>query len=275
MGYNQEECVIFVKCIEGIDDFQFKVPLDESIADVKQQVRDRLPQSIVKRASISSMGGIDINPYKNVSDLYYSVTSNQSSDFTKFLNLKINICLCGGKGGFGQLLKARAHTMNKKNRRNLKSNSKDLYKTLDGRRVKTIKRIKQLDDYMTTLDDNEKAKVAEKKAKLQKILDIDLNKNVKFEDTKFLDDVEKQLEEIRESVNYVESSSSDEDLSDEDYDSSEEESAEEQATAQSSASSSTSLPSNRRAKFTSFFDDEEDGLESQITNKSEGKKAEI
>lgn len=274
MSEGQEQCVIFVKCIEGIDDFQFKVPLDESIADVKQQVRDRLPQSIVKRASISSMGGIDINPYKTVSDLYYSVTSNQSSDFTKFLNLKINICLCGGKGGFGQLLKAKAHSINKKNRRNLKSNSKDLYKTLDGRRVKTIKRIKQLDEYMATLDENEKAKVAEKKAKLQKILDIDLDKNVKFEDTKFLDDVEKQLEEIRESVNYVESSSSDEEFSDE-YTSSDGESDDEEATAQSSASSSTSLPTNRRAKFTSFFDDEEDPVEAQTIGKSEGKKAEI
>jgi len=219
MNDNEEQCIIFVKCIEGIDDFQFKVPLDTSIKTVKQQIREKLPPTVVPRASISSMGGIDINPYKNVKELYYGVTSNQESDFSKFLNLKINICLCGGKGGFGQLLKDKAHSMNKsKNRKNLQSRSKDLYKTLDGRRVKTIKKLKKLDEYMSTVDDNERSKIAEKRAKLQKILDVDLTKNVKFEDNKFLEDLDQQLEDIRESVNYIGSSSSDEVSSDEDLD---------------------------------------------------------
>lgn len=266
----QEQCIIFVKCIEGIDDIQFKVPLATPITSVKQQVRDKLPQSIVSRTSISSMGGIDINPYKNVEELYSGLTSDENPDCTKFLNLKINICLCGGKGGFGQLLKAKAHTMNKKNRRrNLQSSSKDLFKTLDGRRVKTIRKIQQLDEYMSTLDEHEKAKVAEKKNKLQKILDIDLKKNVKFEDTKFLEDVEKQLEEIRESVNYVESSTSDEELSS-DEDIADLESGEE-LEGQSSSSSTTS--SNRRSKFTSFFEDEDEPVfESE---KSKAKETEI
>lgn len=278
MSGSQEKCIIFVKCINGIDDFQFDVPMDSSITNVKQQVRDRLPPSVVPRASISSMGGLDINPYKNVHDLYYSVTSNQASDFTKFLNLKINICLCGGKGGFGQLLKAQAHSMSKKkNRKNLKSNSKDYFKTLDGRRVKTIKKIKQLDEYMSTLDEHEKTKIAEKKAKLQKILDVDLNKNFKFEDTKFLDDVEKQLEEMRESVNYVESSSSDDEISSDD----ESDGGSSQSVQEGSSASSSSSTKNRRSKFTSFFDEDEDDdeIEDEQSTKSlpnsKGKEIEV
>ncbi|CCH41725.1 hypothetical protein BN7_1266 [Wickerhamomyces ciferrii] len=274
MSRNEEECTIYVKCISGIDDFALNFPLDTPVSQVQQEIRQNLPDSIVSRVSISSTGGININPYKTVGDLYNGLIKSESgSDLQKFLNLKINICLCGGKGGFGQMLKVKAHSMNKKNKRRLKSNSKDLYKTLDGRRVKTIKKIKQLDEYMNTLDEESKTRISEKKAKLQKILDIDLNKNVKYEDTKFLEDIETQLEEIRESVKLDDDldliSESETDESDDESDESDNES-DNGSVGQGSSSSSKSTVSNRRAKMTNFFDD--DISESETDNKSKGKE---
>jgi hypothetical protein len=258
-----DSCTVFVAGISNVDKIRLEAPLSMSVEQLKQRIRDKLPQGMLARVGISTAGGLSINKYATLGELYNGTTVADDDDAgtgsgsgsggsKKFIDLQLTVCLCGGKGGFGELLKQRARTTRRKHGKNSQSSSKDLYRTLDGRRVKNVKRLKQLEDYINTLDEAESQKFKEKRAKLEKILDVDLEKNVKFDDMDFLEDVEKQIEEIRNAVSYdyedIDSDSSDSNANDSDSDSdSDSESSEDEKP--------SSSKQQKSCNFASFFDE--------------------
>jgi hypothetical protein len=224
---SSEYCLIFVDCFFNLENMQVKCPLDTPIADLERAVYSRVPVPVLKMASLFNKSGMDISLNKTVRELCGGLR-----DSPYFVSLLLWLRLCGGKGGFGQLLKAKGHKMNKKS----KSESKDLYKTLDGRYVKTLKKLKQMEQ-MESLTDSERQKIHDKKERLQKILNTDIEKNVKYEDTQFLEDIESFVGKIKESIASAESdSSSEEDLQD-------------------SGNEEEVRPSRSKSKFQLFFDE--------------------
>lgn len=229
-------CSVFVAGFAGLEGFKLDVPLSMCISQMKQDIYDKIPESIRQRVGISTAGGLSIDGFNTVGDMC------EDSDI-RFVNLRLSACLCGGKGGFNELLKQRARKISKKKKEN---SSKDLYKTLDGRRVKNIKKLKQLEKYIDTLDEKEKAQMKEKREKLEKILSVNLESTVKYEDMDFLDDVEKQIQEIRGIVNYKESESETEESETEESEIEESKSGE---------SENEEKESKKSCKFDNFFNE--------------------
>jgi hypothetical protein len=224
---SEEYCLVFVDSFFSLDNMQVKCPLDTPIADLERVVYSRVPVPVLKMACLSNKSGMNISLNKTVRELCGGL---KESPF--FVSLLLWLRLCGGKGGFGQLLKAKGHKMNKKS----KSGPKDLYKTLDGRYVKTLKKLKQMEQ-MESLTDSERQKIHEKKERLQKILNTDIEKNVKYEDTQFLEDIESFVGKIKESVDSAEcDSSSEEDPQD-------------------SGNEEETRPCSSKSKFQLFFDE--------------------
>lgn len=256
-----ETCTVFVDTIPGVSNLHLLVPLTTSIPSLKQQIRSELPTAVVKRASISSSGGVDISNFSTVAELLDALTISSEGEAPRFMNLKLRICLCGGKGGFGHMLKQGAGV--KKGKKNGgRAASKDLYKTLDGRRVKAIRDLKKLEEHIEGLPEEQGKKLLEKKEKLKRVLDLDLGKNVRFEDTAFLEDVEKQVEEIRGAMELDDLSDEEEEQTHENKSSNPEDAEEDgvSGTASSStsipASSSTTNSRSKKASFKTFFDDD-------------------
>lgn len=224
-----DTCSVFVQNVTGLDDIRLECSLDTAVADVLVLIRSRVPSAVADVMAVTTRGGLAIGKHSTLRELCGT---------SQFVNLTVRIPLCGGKGGFGHMLKTMGRSSRK--RKSDKSSSRELCRTLDGRRVKTIRRLRLLEAQMGSLPEKERAKLAERRAKLQKIIDLDPEKNVKFEDSAFLEDIDKQLEEIRGDIDVDVGDHSDSDTGDESGDDSEPEPEPE------------TKPS--KAKFQSFFD---------------------
>jgi hypothetical protein len=108
--------------------------------------------------------------------------------------------LRGGKGGFGQTLKGQGKRMNKKAG---SEESKDNYRLLDGRRVKVVRKARELAALVETADAKKKEARQKKKEKLLAAIEAanrSSSSNIRFTDTEMLEKSEELVNEIRDSV---------------------------------------------------------------------------
>lgn len=93
------------------------------------------------------------------------------SSRTRDVSLRLNFRLLGGKGGFGSMLRAQGGRMSKKSNRSGNSNTEnDNYRTVDGRRYKSIRQAKELSAYLDLKNVKAKEKLKQKKEKYQNII---------------------------------------------------------------------------------------------------------
>lgn len=240
MTSNEHICTVFVQTLTGLEDLRISYTLDTTVDCVRDDILSKLPESVAKSVVITTRGGLNIRDYTTVRQLCRGITHAPY-----FVNVMLRVPLCGGKGGFGHMLK-QGHGISKKRKKKKSKNGdeKALYNTLDGRKVRTVKRIHQLEKQLEMMDELERRKLMDKKESLQKILDTDLTKNVKFDDTEFLDDLDKQLDDISGAIDLTDSGSEDDVSTDDGSSSDSEDEKKHQQT-----------ETNKTKKLNSFFSD--------------------
>ncbi|CDK28957.1 unnamed protein product [Kuraishia capsulata CBS 1993] len=237
---------IFVETIAGVSNIRLSYSESDPVSKLANDISSRLPLSLQHRSAIVTRDGSLISKYSKVSDL---------TKDAGYVNLHLRLPLCGGKGGLGTTLRLQGGKMGKK-----KNSREGDYKNLDGIRLKIIAKMKRMDELIRSLPEQERERVRMKKEKLRKLVDMDVEKLVndragKFDDTKYIEDAEKIMEDIKNDVDLLmesdEEDSDDSDDSDDDDDNDRDDKKDTERT-------NTGPSSSRNSKFAAFYDDEDE-----------------
>lgn len=180
-----------------VDTGSEKRTFDASSTDGTKTVMDRIAAALAPRADVKVVPQIG-RPWSNTQ--LAAPLGSVLGDGINTAFLRLWCPLRGGKGGFGQTLKGQGKKMNKKAGG---EESKDNYKLLDGRRVKVVRKAREMALLL------EKAAVAKKEArqaKKEKLLSaIDATNRqatatTRFTDTEMLEKSAELISDMRDSV---------------------------------------------------------------------------
>ncbi len=268
---------IFVHCISGIDNIQASLPEDTTIGDLYTLLEEKLPTSIWKQSHFTLVNGNLLPRHKPNEKLLCCVPLYNSSEYD-YIDIRHTVKLCGGKGGFGSMLRAQGGRMARKKSGKKRPEENDNYRSLDGRRMKSIRQAKELVAYLETAPGYKKQAIEKKKAKLKAIINAPApNKDSKFTDTKFLEESETILEEIKKSVNHAMNDPSDlEEEEEEEEEVSSFDKCEPSTSSSSIEVNADAAPQKKPLDFGSFFDydDDSDVSEEEEQSNDKGKSKE-
>lgn len=91
-----------------------------------------------------------------------------SSPSDTFLPLRLTVPLCGGKGGFGSILRAQGGRMSSRKKKQGEENGSS--RNLDGRRLRTVTEAKALAEYLAIKPEMEKREKEERKKRWEDIV---------------------------------------------------------------------------------------------------------
>ncbi|KAF2737531.1 hypothetical protein EJ04DRAFT_510192 [Polyplosphaeria fusca] len=97
------------------------------------------------------------------------VSTLLSSPTDTFLPLRLTVPLCGGKGGFGSILRAQGGRMSSRKKRD-DADANGSSRNLDGRRLRTVAEAKALAEYLAAKPELEKKEQAEKRKRWEDIV---------------------------------------------------------------------------------------------------------
>jgi hypothetical protein len=186
------------------------------------------------------------------------VSSLLSSPTDTFLSLRLTVPLCGGKGGFGSILRAQGGRMSSRKKKQGDVNGSS--RNLDGRRLRTVTEAKVLAEYLAIKPEMEQREKDERRKKWEDIVASTERKQEELQnsrgtarlDGKWVEDKEEAENKTREAIEKMLMAQ---------RDSSEEEDDEAQPTA------SSSKPVQQRAMF--GWDDEDDEFMSDSEEEDE------
>lgn len=186
---------VFVDTFSGLDPFSVDILNDEE--NVVGKILTEIPSSISNNAYLTTRGGRKINNSDGL-----MLLRPKNSD----LHLQLCYRMRGGKGGFGSMLRAQGGKMRKKkgNGNNNKPDDdieNDSFRTLDGRRMKSVRRAKELAKYLEREPEMQKKVNEKKRAKLQSIISAAENERTskaKYTDTQFLEQCEELVKDVKE-----------------------------------------------------------------------------
>lgn len=112
-------------------------PLSTPIHDVLLFFRSQLVQK-----DLLSKGYFSFNSGKPITQSVLDLPLSSYTTERDHLRLRWNVKLCGGKGGFGSMLRAQGGKMSKKKGKK-KENDNDSFRTLEGRRMKNVRKAKE------------------------------------------------------------------------------------------------------------------------------------
>ncbi|KAG0273785.1 hypothetical protein BGZ95_010401 [Linnemannia exigua] len=121
--------------------------------------------------------------------------AEQAQGGLKYFTLSMR--MAGGKGGFGSMLRAQGGRMNSQ-----KTTNTEACRDLSGRRIKTVNEAKKMAEYVRGEPERKKARKDELKRKIEEKLELadrPMRKH-RFEDAKFFDESEEQVEEVKSAV---------------------------------------------------------------------------
>ncbi|ORY11603.1 telomere stability and silencing-domain-containing protein [Clohesyomyces aquaticus] len=106
------------------------------------------------------------NARRSVSHSSSPISTLLTSSSDTFLPLRLTVPLCGGKGGFGSILRAQGGRMSsRKKRANGDANASS--RNLDGRRLRTVAEAKALAEYMAAKPEMERREKEARRKKLE------------------------------------------------------------------------------------------------------------
>ncbi|KAF2708269.1 hypothetical protein K504DRAFT_468622 [Pleomassaria siparia CBS 279.74] len=108
------------------------------------------------------------NARRTVSHNASPISSLLTSPEDTFLPLRLTVPLCGGKGGFGSILRAQGGRMSSRKKQNGEANGSS--RNLDGRRLRTVTEAKALADYLAIKPDMEKKEKDERRKRWEDIV---------------------------------------------------------------------------------------------------------
>ncbi|KAG0222955.1 hypothetical protein BGW42_006183 [Actinomortierella wolfii] len=120
-----------------------------------------------------------------------------NDDDARLKSFGLYLRLNGGKGGFGSMLRAQGGRMSSQ-----KTTNTDACRDLSGRRIRTVNDAKKVADYVAKEAEREKLKKENMKRKIDEKLEFADRpaKKHRFEDSKFFDESEEQVEGIKNAV---------------------------------------------------------------------------
>ncbi|KAI1318369.1 hypothetical protein EDD11_006707 [Mortierella claussenii] len=175
-----------------------------SLLDLKRQLFD-IYQIPIEEQRIQTAGGLPLSTGNDDDDEHvflFEESQDQNQDrahgaaaMVKCFGLSMR--MSGGKGGFGSMLRAQGGRMSSQ-----KSTNTDACRDLSGRRIKTVNDAKKMAEYVQQEPEREKARKETLKRKIEEKLEMAERPTRKhrFEDSKFFDEAEEQVEEVKSAV---------------------------------------------------------------------------
>ncbi|KAL1792581.1 hypothetical protein ACET3X_009088 [Alternaria dauci] len=134
------------------------------------------------------------------------VSSLLSSPADTFLSLRLTVPLCGGKGGFGSILRAQGGRMSSRKKKQGDVNGSS--RNLDGRRLRTVTEAKVLAEYLAIKPEMEQREKEERRKKWEDIVASTERKQEELQDSrgtarldgKWVEDKEEAENKTREAI---------------------------------------------------------------------------
>lgn len=124
-----------------------------------------------------------------------SSSSSLQGSLEKLASVNLLFKLYGGKGGFGANLRSQGGRMASQ-----KTTNFDACRDLSGRRLKTISDAQKLAQFMEHEEDRKRARDEEITKKIEEGLKEPETKKHRFDDTQYLEDHEKVVEDVKDAV---------------------------------------------------------------------------
>ncbi|KAK9241133.1 telomere stability and silencing-domain-containing protein [Lipomyces kononenkoae] len=190
---------VFVSTFSGIKPLAIQsLSPTTPISGMLSLITELLPATVARNVYVTQQSGrlLPSNTAAPVSTLIASAPSS-------FIFLHITPRLCGGKGGFGSQLRAQGGRMSARRKRGSKNDeeSKDNYRNLDGRRMRSIRQAKDLAIFLETAPQRIKEASRQKRERLKAILEMeDPASKARFNDVEFLEESEEMIEDLKRLV---------------------------------------------------------------------------
>jgi hypothetical protein len=140
----QSPITVIVNSVKG-HDIAFATPKDAPLTSIYDTLYERAPW--VQNSTYI----LTTNSRRAVHHDDSPVSSLLSSPADTFLSLRLTVPLCGGKGGFGSILRAQGGRMSSRKKKDGDANASS--RNLDGRRLRTVAEAKVLAEYLAIKPD--------------------------------------------------------------------------------------------------------------------------
>ena len=174
------------------------VPPETTISQLRKQVNEKLPPTDT-RVILTTLSNRQL-PETSEAPLSTYLSSSQDD----FLNLRLAIPLCGGKGGFGSQLRAAGGRMSSRKRTQEDHGSS---RNLDGRRLRTVNEAKALAEYMAIKPEMDKKEKEKRRERWEQIVQVSEQREAEIRsgnkaklDGKWVEDKEESSERTRDAV---------------------------------------------------------------------------
>ncbi|KAL6152875.1 hypothetical protein ACJQWK_11592 [Exserohilum turcicum] len=157
----QSPVTVIVNSIRG-QNIAFAAEKDAPLSSIYETLYERAPW--IHNSSYI----LTTNARRSVCHGEAPVSSLLSSPADTFLPLRLTVPLCGGKGGFGSILRAQGGRMSSRKKRQGDVNGSS--RNLDGRRLRTVTEAKALAEYLAIKPEMEKREKEERRKKLEDIV---------------------------------------------------------------------------------------------------------
>ena len=195
----QSPITVIVNSIRG-HDIAFPAERDTPLSSIYDTLYERAPW-IQKSSYI-----LTTNARRSVSHDTAPVSSLLSSPSDTFLSLRLTVPLCGGKGGFGSILRAQGGRMSSRKKKQGDVNGSS--RNLDGRRLRTVTEAKVLAEYLAIKPEMEQRDKDERRKKWEDIVSSTERKTDELQnsrgtarlDGKWVEDKEEAEHKTREAI---------------------------------------------------------------------------
>lgn len=237
----QSPVTVIVNSIRG-QNIAFATDKDAPLSSVYDTLYERAPW--IHNSSYI----LTTNSRRSVSHGEAPVSSLLSSPADTFLSLRLTVPLCGGKGGFGSILRAQGGRMSSRKKKQGDVNGSS--RNLDGRRLRTVTEAKALAEYLAIKPEMEQREKEERRKKLEDIVASTERKQEELQhsrgtarlDGRWVEDKEEAENKTREAIEKMLMA--------------QRESSEEEEEAEARPTASSSKPAQQRTMF--GWDDEDD-----------------
>ncbi|KAI8934900.1 hypothetical protein NX059_008570 [Plenodomus lindquistii] len=195
----QSPITVIVNSIRG-KDIAFSAQKDAPLTSIYDTLYERAPW--IHNSSYI----LTTNSRRTVSHDAAPVSSLLSSPSDTFLSLRLTVPLCGGKGGFGSILRAQGGRMSSRKKKQGDANGSS--RNLDGRRLRTVAEAKTLAEYLAIKPEMEQREKDERRKKWEDIVESTERKQEELQhaggkarlDGKWLEDKEEAENKTKEAI---------------------------------------------------------------------------
>ncbi|KAF2027511.1 hypothetical protein EK21DRAFT_102472 [Setomelanomma holmii] len=157
----QSPITVIVNSVKG-HNIAFAAPKDTPLTSIYNTLYERAPW--IQNSSYI----LTTNSRRAVRHDASPVSSLLSSPSDTFLSLRLTVPLCGGKGGFGSILRAQGGRMSSRKKNTGDANASS--RNLDGRRLRTVAEAKVLAEYLAIKPEMEQREKEERRKRWEDIV---------------------------------------------------------------------------------------------------------